>query len=290
MAEDQFLRIIKQAQAQIVDQSRVNFHTLIQTAVVAAGDQADGMIRYIAENFGPEFQRKNLIPFTNAHLHVGRAAMRSVQTAFSHRRFRRPVARYRAGDNRLSGKLAQALRSPTHIDRGISHLRIINTSALDREAAHWRRLNFGAGAGGREGIIAPQQFPVTWEGVAVGTFGLESDPSPGFTIPFGFWLGPDGGQVGANSGRLGMDQFFPGRAPAGTTGGGRMQRRRPTAGIASRNFMDAAVRTVANDLPRAYETIFRDAFAKAEGELGAMARPQTITRQWRRPNRGTSFR
>ena len=275
---DQYARIVARASSQIQDAARVQFGRMMQDAVAQYAGAVDGMLGYLGENFS-DFERKHQIQLANAHLNVGRATMRSVVAGFDNRRMRRPVARYRAGDNRLSGKLRRALLSDDHIDRGIRHLRVINTSLLDREAAHWRRLNFGAGSiGGQPG---PEQFTITWEGVALGTLGLDPDPRPGFVIPFGYWLGKRG--IESPSGeRRGMDQFFPGAAPAGP-GASRYQRRRPTGGIAARNFLDAGVRRLANELPRAYATIFEDAFSRAEGELGEMARaPQRIPFHYRR--------
>lgn len=268
----------------------------LSVAVAEQGAALDSMVGFIGRNFENLAQQKPAL-FQRAHQDVGVQAMRNVSQAFISRRFRRPVGPYRGSENRLSGRLGRALSSSANIHATVEGLSIINSSYLDREAAHWRRLNFGAGAGSREGIIAPQQFPITWGGVAAGVLGLASDPSPAFVIPFGFWLN-SGGPTSPSVEALGQDRFFPGSASrrlggfGGAHGAGSVkdlgfvqQRRKATGGIASRNFLDAGVRGVANDLPRAYQTIYEDVYADTKTGLAALAR-NPISTQYRRPNRG----
>lgn len=257
------------------NRARVDMAQALQASIFATGRALDDMVGIVASTFGA-VQRLESARFTSAHQQVGEAAIRSISAAYRNRRFRRGAGRYREGDNRLSGKLGKALsNSKAMVSADASSVSIINTSFLDREAAHWRRLNFGAGAGGAEGITAPARYAITWEGVAAGTLGLEAQPSPAFFIPRGYWM--EGGRmVSPGEGRRG--QFFPGNpsnrlggATPGSLGVG-MQAKKMTRGIASRNFLDAGVRRLANELPRAYAAIYADLYENARGTLENAAR------------------
>lgn len=246
-------------------------------AIQSSTEVDDKMLKYIGKHFMdlPKFQGQR---FTKAHLDVGKAAQRSMVQGFRSRRFRRPAGRYRAGEQRLSGELAKALSGDSHVRANPYTLEFLNIHTMDQQAAHWRRLNFGAGAGGKEGIQAPQQFPITWNGLLVATLGLNTQPSPAFRIPKGFWVTPGGESAGgASSSRVGQDQFFLTGMKVGR-GFGRPSPSKVTGGIASRNFIDAGVRRVANELPRAYETIYRDMFAEMKPVLQALAGTARVPR------------
>jgi hypothetical protein len=190
---------------------------------------------------------------------------------YRNRRFKRPAGKYRPGDQRLSGELAKALSNPGHVRADAYQLEFLNTRLMDRQAAHWRRLNFGAGAGSREGITAPAQYPINWNGLVVGVMGFGTQPSPAFRIPRGFWMTPSGEPAGgANPARLGQDQFYLRGMRVGR-GFGRPSTAKVTAGIASRNFLDAGVRRVANELPRSYAAIYADLYQEARSQLLAIS-------------------
>lgn len=205
---------------------------------------------------------------------IGAAAQRSAIQAYRLRRHRRgtPPSRIAARNPRnnrfAGGALARALSSPSFYEATASGVRIINRDQLNAEAKHWRRLNFGAGAAG-QGSPAPRQFEVRWSGLVVAAFGLQPDVRPAFRIPRGFWIA--GGQRA--SGRVEGAEFFPtGELPRGLGRIGGPAKARMTAGIAAAQFLDAPVRRMAIEFPRAYEQFYRDLYA----ELGRQGLTQKI--------------
>lgn len=253
---------------------KTDFIAGLNAAVEAQGVAINDAARVLAKTLG-FYQKVNPQLFIDAHNDVGRAALRSLQQGYRSRRYRRPAGQYRAGQDRLSGTLGKALASTSHIYATPNALFFLDTGLLDREAEHWRRLNFGAGAGSKEGITPPQQFPITFGGLLVGTLGLPTQPSPAFRIPRGYWIGPEG-RVGADPSRLGRDQFWLVGQIGGTDIRGRPSRGVQTAGIASRNFIDAAVRRIANELPRSYENIYDHLYRNARKSLQYSAEFQGV--------------
>lgn len=180
---------------------------------------------------------------------IGVAAQRSLVQGYTSRRLRRPIGPYRAGDDRYSGALGKALRSESMWRATPYGLYFINRDVLDKEARHWRRLNFGAGAGGKEGITAPGHFPVSGLGMMMG---LAPDPRPPFRIPPGYWIG-QGTFQSPSTERVGQDAFYlarhgglvaGSRSAALAQSAGRLSRSGMTRGIASRNFLDPAIRRI----------------------------------------------
>lgn len=187
---------------------------------------------------------------------IGSAAHRSLIAAYAGRKYRRPVGQYRVGEDRYSGgALGRALSSPQQYRATPFGLYFINVQLLDAEARHWRRLNFGAGAGGAEGIENPGEFPVTGMGLILG---LEPDRRPGFTMPRGFWLN-GGKRVAPSMDRVGEDSFYVARGAGLNQSGGfgiRPDAGRITRGIASRNFLDPPVRMIASRLRPELENLW----------------------------------
>lgn len=287
-ARDRYIRYV---QGEMTTAATADMVGMMNAALERQGAAVGGVFEFVAKTFG-DLQGSDPGLFQDAHHDIGASALRSAQQGFRNRRFRRPAGSYRAGQDRLSGRLSSALSGPGHVRATANTLEVINQGLLDREAAHWRRLNFGAGQGSREGLHAPESFPINWAGVAVGVLALDYDPRPGFTVPRGYWI-PGGGESGnrPNAGRLGLDQFFlsgrratedvPGRASMvkgmGIRGRAAGPVKRATKGIASSNFLDAGIRRVANELPRAYATIYSDLFARSKPTLEALGRTYGAT-------------
>jgi hypothetical protein len=208
--------------------------------------------------------------FTQAHRDVGNAALRSLIDGYTHRRFRRPQDPYRAGDQRYAGgALLRALRREEHVNAFARGFDFLDTGILNSEAKQWRRLNFGAGSGSAGGIDVPQSFQMTWGDLVVG---LRPDPRPAFRIPRGFWFDQGGTRVGAGADRSGRFYYVgsPELPASNETGNRRLGRPSPgrvTRGIASANFLDAGIRRIANELPRAYNTLFNDLYDRQLGKL-----------------------
>lgn len=229
--------------------------------------------------------------FSRAHERLAKAGQRSILRSYDQTVTRRkgPAGRsnYRAdaaGRNRryAGGLLRKALASPQMIYWDERSLALINVSLLDREAAHWARLNAGAGPAGRG---SRRTFQVQFGSLVVGAIGIDMTPSSAFFIPRGYWWAPGEGPYSPNATRRGMDEFYPiktgpkkrnnpgdntskVRFKARTAGdqnrleGPSYQRRRPTRGIQARNFLDAGAATVAKELGPTYEQLYRDLYTK----------------------------
>jgi hypothetical protein len=197
------------------------------------------------------------------HQDIGEAAQRSMLQAYGHRRgrtglqYRLPGSENTARNKRYSGgKLRAALARREQVEATAGSLKFINTTILNKEARQWRRLNFGAG--GRAGT-SPRQFQVEWAGLVVGAMGLEPDPRPAFALPAGFWVEPGGGGR-QRAGAPGSGEFYPASMrPAGIRGA--PQKRRMTAGIHAANFLDAGVRRIADEFPKAYQAMYRELYS-----------------------------
>lgn len=231
----------------------VSFRTSLRNAAVSGlaqnGSIADYLGRALAARAIPHGQLRR------AHQDAGDQARRSMVAAYTHRAHRRPVPSYRIGDdNRYAGgALRRALNQPGQVEVTPFTLRFINRDLLNQEARQWKRLNYGAGGGSEGGITPPQQFPVQWDGLVVATLGLPPDPQPGFTIPQGRFVTPGGERVRPSAARRGQDAFYLGNP----------NRRFPTAGIASSNFLDGGVRRLVTALPISYLDMYTRLFETA---------------------------
>jgi hypothetical protein len=126
-----------------------------------------------------------------------------------------------------------------------------NVARLNQEAAQWKRINFGAGA--RAGT-PPGRFAMQWGDFLGGALGIDPDPQPAFRLPKGYWFQPGGGSRISGGARVAGAEFYPqGEQPPGRWG--RPGRARMTAGIAASNFLDAGVRRIAEEYPRAVSTM-----------------------------------
>lgn len=187
---------------------------------------------------------------------------------------------YRAGDRgkfkRYSGgvlRAALAQRNFYKADR--NSLAIINVPTLNRRAKQWRRLNFGAG---RLGQMSPEsrRYPLRISNLVVAELGLDEGPRPGFFIPTGYFVGPEGAPASPSIGRLGQDAFYvAGRGPhrrAITV------RRKATAGIRAEHFLENGVMTIAKELGPAYVRLATEVASEARGKGrgGSIATTNTV--------------
>jgi len=203
--------------------------------------------------------------------------------------------RYRAGQNRESGKLGPALRNPNLVRAQKDGILFMNRQVLDSQAKHWYRLNFGAQPAGRQ--RRPGQFPISFDGQSLGSIGLDDRPSGRFSLPTGIWLAggsnpvPHNGARGRSEGsrgRTSSDQFYTvkwffqraaavrgegdasfkkfassltgmaaDRRKRGVRSGGRIPftKRVETKGIRGAHFFDAGVRVIATQLPLEYSSL-----------------------------------
>lgn len=186
---------------------------------------------------------------------MGRNAQVSVRQAFTHRRNRRrpntPGYRNRTTRN-ANGALLRAINSPQFYQATPNGLLFINRRVLDREANHWRRLNYGAGARAGE---RPRRF--RFEMLAQASFGLAPDPRPAFRMPPGVFLNGGGQAVRFSRERRGSEGFFPRRGGGPATFN--------TQGIQATNFLDAGIRRIANDLGPTMFGMYRQFYNDAKG-------------------------
>lgn len=215
------------------------------------------------------------------HEGIAREAQSAVITAFEGK-FGGGANSYRAGQNRLSGKMSPTLRRSDLILATRDGIQYMNRAALDQGAAHWYRLNFGAMPAGRQRLAAP--FPVKFDGQVVGTLTLRNNrASRGFDLPRGIWLSGSR-PVPHDPARRGKDQFYTvkwfyaGPLASAARGVGRdaftggltdlrkSERQRTkrdpgrtpfkdavnTRGIRGAHFFDAGVEVIADRLPIAY--------------------------------------
>jgi len=223
---------------------------------------------------------------TEVHRDIGLAAQRSVLASYDQTvTARKTVPSYRltsrnpANRRFAGGALRRALANPAFFEATSTGIRFGNIGLLDREAAHWHRLNFGAapiGEGSRS------RFNVTWSGLVIAALGLEDGPSPGFLIPRGYWV--LGNEV-VGSGTRGSAAFYPAsELPSGIARRTLPSPARQSAGIEARNFLDAGIRRIAEELPAAYQDMYREWWEQAtrgSGPLVGMAHaprpaPQTV--------------
>lgn len=220
------------------------------------------------------------------HRRMGERAQQAVLSSYDQTvtRRKRPASRYpyradAAGKNRryAGGALRRALADSSFYEASPRGLAIINRRTLNTEARHWARLNAGAGGLG-EG--SRRRYEIRASNLVIGTLGLDMAPRPAFGVPPGYWLNrSEGGtfrgvgatfaegtpaskrtlQNASDPGRVGLDEFYP-------------TRRRPkrvTRGIEARNFLDAGVARIAEDLfdwDEGYPRLYRNLWERAMRE------------------------
>lgn len=262
-------RIIAQAEAQLKQGILKAYRAAIKTAL----SQARDIYTHVTED--EDGYRERMFRRLGE---LGQQAMvRSYDQLVTRREGPASASHYRRGQGRLAGGiLRQALSNGSFFTATADGLNFGDTNFLDAEAAHWHRINFGAGARGAGDAV---DFPVSF-GASVGTLGLEEGPSPGFALPPGVWLGPNGHVVRHGAAPRGADQFFPGFAwaKAGDGGGytsagsryglnGTIRRSkirsqpaamRPTQGIEAANFMNAGIAKIAQNIPDLYRAYVED--------------------------------
>jgi len=184
-------------------------------------------------------------------------------------------ASVRRKDRFANGKLLRALASPQMFDARWDGVSFINKAWLDRNAAQWYRLAFGAGPRGA-GTPLHKNHSIQFFGQTAFSMSLQGfGPSAGFSMPAGLWFGFGGSNLspadndgqsvnyargGApNPARRGLDQFIPG---AGSFAG-RSFRGRRTKGIKGTAYLDAGVFALTRELGRGWSVIMTEWFEEA---------------------------
>lgn len=220
--------------------------------------------------------------FLAAHQEVGVKAQQSVVHSYRATRSQGGPRGYRARDRYSGGRLLGALESPEFFSATSEGLEFINVELLNRRAAQWARLNFGAAPAG-EG--SNKQFSVQMSNMVVATLGFDEPARPSFWIPKGyFWSGSAPVRPGAGS----KDEFhLAGTGPRkGTTrvrghDGERsfnaLMKPRKSQGIEARHFLDVGLRRIAHEIGPAYKEVLDDAWKAGISNV----RPAAITQKVR---------
>lgn len=201
--------------------------------------------------------------------------------------FGRPTPSYRQGGPANSaqrdagGRMLQALQSEELFRATYDGILFGNTAFLDRSARQWHRLNFGARPAGQ---YTPRMYPVRFSNLAIGSFGFAGEsPSDPFVIPAGWWFGggPPTGRFYpySRSGWWGENTENESGAPTSYV----PPYGRWTKGIRAWKFLDAAPRTLAENLGTVYENLYEVWFNQASRGRGPVSR---VTKTPPRPRAG----
>jgi hypothetical protein len=253
-----------QAKVRIVNAVKFELGAAVREALIAGYVSMGGPLKDYLESATHGLRDPSNLEAV--HKQVGKRAQDAMVRSYDQRVTARagPASRsdphYKTRRTRLSGTLRNALKADSHVDVKGGTLTFLDPGLLDKEAAHWYRLNFGAGERGRRGQAG--LFDLIVNGEFVGALGFKTGPSKSPVImPAGFFISADGKLQRRNAARLGLDAFFP-RPPGG---GGIASRPIVTQGIEARRFIDTGVRTLARELPKAWDDMIRESFAQAKG-------------------------
>lgn len=293
---------LKQGIFRVMDSMVLSLGESLIAAVAEADSRTAQQVKKVAETF-----QRGIAPGQRKEMFdkIGSRAQKSVVKSYDQVVTRGANARgnrypYRVGARQpnkryAGGKLRAALNSPRFYEATADGLRFINVDYLNRTARHWARLNAGAGPRGQG---SRRRFTVTWSNLAVAAIGVDQAPRPGFYLPRGYWWTRGAGQVvSADPGRIGQDEFYPmgigparkrtrpdsgaHRKPGPYVGpGAGIGKRRPSLGIKARNFLDAGAETIARELPKGYEKLYKDLWEQKiigpNAQVKATAHPRSL--------------
>lgn len=150
---------------------------------------------------------------------------------------------------RLSGHLGRLVRRSDLVRADGEGIQFVNENAMDKEAAHWRRLNFGAGAVAGE-QPGPYQVRLFGEASIPVSFGIGASPS--FQLPRGFFIQGNTAVLPNASyrGRGSVGPFMPSRRSP--------YRPAQTVGIRGRHFLEAGLEVMERELPKRYADLLVD--------------------------------
>ncbi len=165
--------------------------------------------------------------------------------------------------DRRSGYLGRVIARRDFVTSDYTGIRLGNRGSLDKEAAHWRRLNFGAGADAGPGV---PDVPLRLFGETIGTLSLPYGPSPAFSLPKGFFVGPGGKMRIPNSnfrGGGGSAAFYPNRKSP--------YEPRVTDGIRGRHFLEEGLEEMAYQIEARYADLLNEWVQRGSRKAKAVA-------------------
>lgn len=213
-----------------------------------AGKNFANIVKAYADNLESGAGMARVNQFLASKMHA------AVLTAYEQNVLAESVGPYRVGSrSRLSGKLLDALRSPTMAIGTATGIGFIDDELLNETARHWQRLNFGAGPA--EGSLPRPRARVQFGSNQGFSLSLPDPPRPNFNVP----ESPAG--VGYF---LGNGQFYPGFPNRGNRGNAIVVKQRPSqTGIGARRFLDAGLVALAEGFRPAYIEFFEDSSRRA---------------------------
>lgn len=239
----------------IADRASSQITKLLANAVVEAGYARSKMLNALADSIRAGLFEAD---FRDVHQRIAENAQNATLAAYDGRDRKGPRA-YRTddtGNNRryAGGALRRALAAPDFYRATQNGIAFGNVSVLNKEARHWARIAFGAGA---IGTGAHSSFAVRWSNLVVASLGLDVPARPAFTIPRGYFYAPGTKQV-QRAGTPGTGEFYPvGSRKPGTRGRPTIQGRMLTRGIEGTDFFSPGLRVIATELPIGYGQIYR---------------------------------
>lgn len=232
---------------------------IMHQLVAAAEKSTQNFIQGYVQVTSSAVQRNREGRIKTIHREAAEDALVSVRDAFM-RRPRPHSPQYRVGESRISGgRLLSAITSPEMYRVGRDGLDFINPNFLDREAAHWYRMNFGVGANAA-GTKPGRAAKITIFGVtsatdlALTSFGPSRSP---MTMPPGYFEG-----AGPRS------PFYPKPFRRSNI---------PTLGITGSRFLDAGVNRLARTIPQQYEKLFTEWFTEFNKKGSGPFASQVVT-------------
>lgn len=233
---------------------------VIEKGVVGATKRLRELVFQLQQNVGDPH---DLIKVNKAIGEAGRIGMRE---SFKSSRTNSP-APYRVGDkSRLSGQMDKVLSNQRSGGGDQNGFYLIDTELWDREAAHWRRLNFGTqGAVGSRGKTR-KAIKFRYDDRILTTFQTESKPQKRFRVPeFNAAGNPTAGFFNVQG------QLMMGKPTGDNTAVQyvRTQTNKYAKPITPWDFLDAGLAAAAEEFPKQYEAVLglwvNKAFSKGKG-------------------------
>lgn len=176
----------------------------------------------------------------------------------------RPAVYNPTRDKRFSGGMQKIMDSDYLAVATARGVEFGPVALMDRDAAQWARLNFGAG---HRGQGSSERFPVRFSNLPTLEFVFEEPARPGYGLPVGGFKGPDGRWQGKGQG-IPTGAFYP------KTGA---KQEFPTEGNVGFYFLDAGIRAFFRDLPVVYGELFDAVLPGRRGRRPAPFERRTVS-------------
>lgn len=214
----------------------------VSEGLVGIGNQLEAFVAGMDIGAKGDLQR--------AHVKVAAEMRSAVRAAYGSRvNLREPMRR----SGRLSGALGRVINRNDLARATPQGIEFLREDVFNKEAAHWGRINFGAGA-----AAGDQEAPVPLRifGEEIGTASLAGRASPAFSLPKGYFIEDGRARMPNPSfrGGGGTSNFIPNRRSPYTPA--------VTAGIRGSHFLERGLDAAAKELPIQYTNMLNDWVAR----------------------------